>query len=127
MNQKATNVLKQALENPEATINDEKDREFLIALLSFHPEKHQQVQDASLQAVLLEGQPTLLVNSERVSVRKCLLGLQQALFEHLDISSAAYFELTQLKEMSNFLVKLVGKYPFAAKKVNELMVEHYPH
>lgn len=99
----------------------------MIALLSFHPEKHQQAPDASLQAILIDGQPTLLVNSERVSIRKCLLGLQQALLEHLDINSAGYFELTQLKEVSNFIVKVVGKYPFAAKKINELMVEHYPH
>jgi len=67
------------------------------------------------------------VNGEPISVRKCLLGLQQAYLEVLKTKTRGYFELTQLKQACNLLVKIVGKYPFAAKKVQELMEEHFPH
>lgn len=45
----------------------------------------------------------------------------------LKARTSCYVETTQLKQACNLLVKIVDKYPFAAKKVNELMAEHFPH
>ena len=50
---------------------------FFEALISFHPEKHNVISDGDLaiSAAGEEGQPTLLVNGEAISIRQCLLGV----------------------------------------------------
>lgn len=107
---------------------DPKDVAFLEALISFHPVKHTLCRSQiELTVDMVDGQPGLLANGEAVSIRKCLLGLQQAYLEAVKTKTLDYFEASQLKQACHLLVKVVGKYPFAAKKVNELMAEHFPH
>lgn len=55
------------------------------------------------------------------------MGLQQAYLEAVKARTVDYVESTQLKQVCTLLVKIVGKYPFAAKKVAEELTEHFPH
>ena len=63
-------------------ITDPEDRLFLLAILAFHPNKPVDClqmdlpeEPCSLTVGLTYNQPTLFVNQESVSLRKCLLGI----------------------------------------------------
>jgi len=62
------------------TVSDPEKLAFLKAFFSFHPTKFELESPCSdtmtVQVGLSHGAPTFYVNSDAISVRKCLIGLQ---------------------------------------------------
>lgn len=61
-------------ENGEVPVGSDETRLFLLTLLSFHPEKKVTAQ-TPLSIALVKGQPTVLVNGDPTSFRKCLVAI----------------------------------------------------
>ena len=69
-------------EDPIASIpiSNEYARLFLLALLSYHPEKKID-EHTNLTVTVMKGQPCILVNNDRTSFQKCLVALQREYLE----------------------------------------------
>ena len=63
-------------------VKDVETRLWLLTLLSFHPEKKVDLA-TKLHVRLVNSQPTLLVEDDPTSFRKCLVSLQKAYLEKM--------------------------------------------
>lgn len=61
-------------------ISNDYARLFILALLSYHPEKKID-ENTKLSVTLIKGQPCILVNEDRTSFQKCLVSLQRCYLE----------------------------------------------
>lgn len=58
----------------EVPISNEETRLFLLTLLSFHPDK-KVTEQTPLTVTLVKGQPTVLVDGDPTSFRKCMVSI----------------------------------------------------
>ena len=76
--------------NTSIPISNEDNRSFLLTLLSFHPDKKVDV-TTPLAVSHVEGHPTLLVDNDPTSLRKCLVQLQKAYLDKLQTYAKEFF------------------------------------
>ena len=95
--------------------NDDK-RRWLLTLLSFHPEK-KVTPTTNLQVALIKGSPSLLVDSDPTSVRKCLVALQKAYLYKVQAYTKEYFQNGNIKSLCQLVVQIAHQYPFTRKEI----------
>ena len=83
--------------------------EFLAALFSFHPNKRQ----GKIEIGTAFGQPAFVVGGEPISIKKCLIGLQEVYIKSCDEFAVTYVRDTQVGKMISLLNKIAQKYPFS--------------
>ena len=105
--------------------NDEK-RRWLLTLLSFHPEK-KVTPTTNLQVALIKGSPSLLVDNDPTSVRKCLVALQKAYLYKVQAYTKEYFQNNNIKPMCQLVVQIAHQYPFTQKEILKQILASYPH
>jgi len=71
---------------------------FLLALLSYHPEK--KVDEKTVLTVsLINGHPALFVNDDPTSFRKCLVALQQDFLNQVQAFTGLFFRQANIKAL----------------------------
>ena len=98
----------------------------MLTLLSFHSEKKVS-QTSSLQIGLNKGTTSAFLDHEPVSIRKCLVGLQQEFTSTIREYVAAFCDQTQVKQIFGLVIKIVIQYPFAAKEVQKQLLASFPN
>ena len=104
--QKSNEADHEMQEESSVEIKDEETRHWLLTLLSFHLEKR--VDGATnLSVKLVNAQPTLLVENDPTSFRKCLVSIQKVYLEQVQQYAKEFFTRAHLKQMCQLVVQIV--------------------
>lgn len=71
--------------------------------------------------------PTFFVDGDAISIKKCLVGLQEAYLISCKYYADSYFNSTQTTLICQLLAKIVKNYPFAQKEIFLQLQKSYPH